>query len=202
MLIPGLVLSVFSRICTSTPSSHVHATHYHVLHALSLSGFTSYSPFSLFHTPTHTHSHSQLFAFPFFLQRDLWWGECWRQAITMSCLNSSVRQSGRGGSGDIRRPFPATRPPLTCLPPPPALAHVNPAAVAARSPTRPSFHQYCGAAPFSLCLPAIRLDVKCRELNVHSTNQSNFRSTGSVHCYKCTGIGLWYWDVLTFYLLT
>lgn len=86
--------------------------------------------------------------------------------------------------------------------PPPALAHVNPAAVAARSPTRPSFHQYCGAAPFSLCLPAIRLDVKCRELNVHSTNQSNFRSTGSVHCYKCTGIGLWYWDVLTFYLLT
>lgn len=61
--------------------------------------------FSLSHTNTHTHTHSQLIAFPFFLQRDLWLGECWRQAITMSCLNSSVRQSGRGGSGDIRRPL-------------------------------------------------------------------------------------------------
>lgn len=111
--------------------------------------FVSVSLFFLFfcfYTHSHTHSHrkpsSHLIAFPFFLRRDLWLGECWRQAITMSCLNSSVRQSGRGGSGDIRGPLPRHTPLLHASL---ALAHVNPAPVAAPSPTLPCFSSALGS---------------------------------------------------------
>lgn len=124
ILVSCRIVDAHSRLSVVCIFTHMHKHSFfsrttmfytlsHYLVSLRIPLFLSFT-----HQHTHTHSHSQLIAFPFFLQRDLWWGECWRQAITMSCLNSSVRQSGRGGSGDIRRPFPATRPPLTCFPPP------------------------------------------------------------------------------------
>lgn len=132
----SLVLPVISRRFTSS-LAHSHGV---VLHSLLLSGFTfcfflfpSFPSLPLSLSHAHTHSHTQrkpsshLIAFPFFLRRDLWLGECWRQAITMSCLNSSVRQSGRGGSGDIRWGGGLYRDTLLLRTLPFALAHVSPA---------------------------------------------------------------------------
>lgn len=90
-LIAGAAASLFSHTWTSASSYRHVMCNMPAHHVVS-------------RTHTHTHTSSQLIAFPFFLQRDLWLGECWRQTITMSRLNSSVRQSGRGGSGDIRWP--------------------------------------------------------------------------------------------------
>lgn len=133
MLIHGPVLHVISRTYTNTHFSCMHAMHGHVVHCL-VSLCISFF-FSFTHTPS-----SHLIAFPFFLQRDLWLGECWRQAITMSCLNSSVRQSGRGGSSYIHRPLLQHTLLLHA-----SLAHVNPAPVAARSPTLPCFSSALGS---------------------------------------------------------
>lgn len=132
----SLVLPVISRRFTSS-LAHSHGV---VLHSLLLSGFTfcfflfpSFPSLPLSLSHAHTHSHTQrkpsshLIAFPFFLRRDLWLGECWRQAITMSCLNSSVRQSGLGGSGDIRWGGGLYRDTLLLRTLPFALAHVSPA---------------------------------------------------------------------------
>lgn len=99
-------------------------------------------------TPSEKPS-SHPIAFPFFLPRDLWLGECWRQAITMSCLNSSVRQSGRGGGGDIRGAFCRRH----TLSPPTCLRCLSPALTLLQwllgLPHRLVFHQRRAAAPFS-----------------------------------------------------
>ena len=77
----------------------------------------------LFHTISHTHSlpltqkHSHLFppdCFPIFLWGDLWSGRCWRQAITMSSLNSSLSQSGEGGVAASQSLLIAVRSEASC----------------------------------------------------------------------------------------
>lgn len=129
--------------------------------------------FSLFHTRTNSLTHtdpeqsSHLIAFPFFLLGDLWLGECWRQAITMSCLNSSARQSVRGDCGDIRKALL----PRHC----PSYTSVNPT-LAAFSRTG-LFLVHVTLNPWSYCRFVV-LPTECgalfhqQSVCVYSTNQS------------------------------
>ena len=153
---------------------------------------------SLTHTHTQRKPSSHLIAFPFFLRRDLWLGECWRQAITMSCLNSSVRQSGRGGRGDIRgwgglygdtlllRTLPLLSPMLTLL----------------RLPTPPCFHQHRAAAAsfsprcFQFSPNPIPAQVGCEAASALRRVTCLFCSTG----FSCSSTlqsnkrrGVWFW---------